>query len=153
RREPFNYCAAVNAGAERATGDLWIISNNDIEWRSEGDLNRVRRIFLEWPLVAVLSPGRATGTAELEFLPGGINGVELAREKQPAIDHHVDFVCAIAGRLTAATFSASRKVSAMRDESGTTRLTMPSSSARSTSSIASDAPRRNEKGEVTPSST
>src|SRR5687767_2742462 len=32
--EPFNYCAAVNAGANAATGNVWIIANNDIEFRS-----------------------------------------------------------------------------------------------------------------------
>jgi hypothetical protein len=74
RSTPFNYCAAVNAGAERAAGDLWIISNNDIEWRSPGDLERIERILREWPLVSVLSPGRPSGEAELEFLYGGING-------------------------------------------------------------------------------
>lgn len=74
RSSPFNYCAAVNAGAAAAHGDLWLIANNDIEFRSEGDLTRVERVFREWPLVAVLSPGRPEGAAELEFLEGGING-------------------------------------------------------------------------------
>src|SRR5258706_324041 len=40
------------------------------------------------------------------------------------------FVCAIAGRLAAPSLSARRRVSVMRAESGTTRFTMPSSSAR-----------------------
>lgn len=67
RSEPFNYCAAVNAGVAAASGTLWIISNNDIEWRSPGDLARIEGLFREWPLLAVLSPGRPTGAAELEF--------------------------------------------------------------------------------------
>ncbi len=74
RSEPFNYCAAINAGAEKATGGLWIIANNDIEFRSEGDLARIERIFREWPVMGVLSPGRPAGPAELEFRYEGING-------------------------------------------------------------------------------
>jgi hypothetical protein len=74
RSTPFNYCAAVNAGAVVASGDLWVIANNDLEFRSEGDLRRVERLFREWPVLAVLSPGRTEGTAELEFLLEGING-------------------------------------------------------------------------------
>jgi glycosyltransferase involved in cell wall biosynthesis len=66
-RRPFNYCAAVNAGAAVATGDLWLISNNDIEFRSPGDLGRLLRLFAEWPLLSVVSPGRPQGDAELEF--------------------------------------------------------------------------------------
>ena len=72
--EPFNYCAAVNAGAEHAGGDLWIIANNDIEFRSQGDLERLESAFSQWPLLAVVSPGRRTGEAELEFIQAGING-------------------------------------------------------------------------------
>ena len=67
RRDPFNYCAAINAGAAAATGDLWIISNNDIEFRSAGDLARIEQAFRDWPLVVVLSPGRELGGAEIEF--------------------------------------------------------------------------------------
>jgi GT2 family glycosyltransferase len=74
RSEPFNYCAAVNAGAEQASGDLWIIANNDVEFRSPGDMARLERLFEEWPLLAVVSPGREAGEAELEFLYGSING-------------------------------------------------------------------------------
>lgn len=74
RSDPFNYCAAVNAGAEAAAGDLWIIANNDIEFRSTLDLHRVERAFREWPILAVLCPGRAEGEAELEFRFGGLNG-------------------------------------------------------------------------------
>ena len=66
-RQPFNYCAAVNAGATVATGDLWLISNNDIEFRSPGDLQRLIRLFADWPILAVVSPGRESGAAELEF--------------------------------------------------------------------------------------
>lgn len=74
RREPFNYCAAINAGAQHATGDLWIIANNDIELRSTGDLARLERIFREWPLVAAASPGRPSGEAEVELRSEGVNG-------------------------------------------------------------------------------
>jgi len=74
RSSPFNYCAAVNAGADVATGDLWIISNNDIEFRSQRDLERLERIFTSWPLVRVMSPGRPSGAAELEFRYEGLNG-------------------------------------------------------------------------------
>jgi GT2 family glycosyltransferase len=74
RGEPFNYCAAINAGAGAASGDLWIIANNDLEFRSTGDLERIERVFREWPLLTVLSPGRSTGEAELEFLHERING-------------------------------------------------------------------------------
>lgn len=74
RREPFNYCAAVNAGAESASGDLWIIANNDLEFRSRDDLARIERLFRDWPLLTVLSPGRPKGNAELEFVQEGING-------------------------------------------------------------------------------
>lgn len=73
-RTPFNYCAAVNAGAAAATGDLWIIANNDLEFRSHGDLERLERAFREWPLLAVVSPGRLEGAGELEFRPEGVNG-------------------------------------------------------------------------------
>lgn len=74
RSVPFNYCAAVNAGAEAATGDLWIIANNDIEFRSGGDLKRLERVFADWPLIAAMSPGRPSGVAEVEFRYAGING-------------------------------------------------------------------------------
>lgn len=74
RSQPFNYCAAVNAGAAVARGDLWIVANNDLEFRSHGDLARVERIYREWPLLAVLSPGRAVGDAELEFAYDRVNG-------------------------------------------------------------------------------
>ncbi|MFN3649560.1 MAG: glycosyltransferase [Armatimonadota bacterium] len=74
-REPvFNYCAAVNAGANAATGDLWIIANNDIEFCSTDDLSRLEKVFAEWPLLGVVSPGRAEGDSELEFMYGGVNG-------------------------------------------------------------------------------
>lgn len=74
RSQPFNYCAAVNAGAAVARGDLWMVANNDLEFRSHGDLARVEQIFREWPLLAVLSPGRAAGEAELEFAYDRVNG-------------------------------------------------------------------------------
>lgn len=74
RSTPFNYCAAVNAGAAVAGGDLWIVANNDLEFRSRGDLARVERLFRDWPLLAVLSPGRPDGEEELEFTLDGING-------------------------------------------------------------------------------
>jgi glycosyltransferase involved in cell wall biosynthesis len=67
RSEPFNYCAALNAGAAVASGDLWIMSNNDVELRSPGSLRRLERAFCEWPVLGVLSPGRETGAAEIEF--------------------------------------------------------------------------------------
>lgn len=71
---PFNYCAAVNAGATVASGDLWIIANNDLEFRSSGDLSRLELAFRSWPLIGAMSPGRASGAAELEFRYGGLNG-------------------------------------------------------------------------------
>ncbi len=74
RQTPFNYCAAVNAGVTVATGDLWIIANNDLEFRSHGDLERLEGAFREWPLLAVVSPGRPVGEGELEFRPEGVNG-------------------------------------------------------------------------------
>lgn len=74
RSTPFNYCAAVNAGAAVARGDLWIVANNDLEFRSRGDLARLEKLFREWPLLAVLSPGRPAGEEELEFTLDGING-------------------------------------------------------------------------------
>lgn len=74
RREPFNYCAAIDAGAAAASGSLWIVANNDIEFRSTGDLARLERLFREWPIVAAASPGRPAGAAEFEFAEGGING-------------------------------------------------------------------------------
>lgn len=74
RAEPFNYCAAVNAGAAHASGDVWIIANNDIEIRSTGDLARVGRAFRDWPILDVASPGRAEGAAELEFGGHWLNG-------------------------------------------------------------------------------
>jgi glycosyltransferase involved in cell wall biosynthesis len=74
QRTPFNYCAAVNAGVAAATGDLWIIANNDLEFRSHGDLARLERAFWEWPLLAVVSPGRLEGEGELEFRAEGVNG-------------------------------------------------------------------------------
>lgn len=85
RAQPFNYCAAVNAGARCARGDLWIIANNDIEFRSPGDLARLERLFREWPLVAVASPGRPEGSAEIEFVPEWINGATWA--VRPAAFH------------------------------------------------------------------
>lgn len=78
RSDPFNYCAAVNRGAEQAEGDLWIIANNDIEFRSSGDLARLERLFREWPLVALASPGRPSGEAEMEFVLDWINGATWA---------------------------------------------------------------------------
>ncbi len=74
RRTPFNYCAAVNLGAAAARGDLWIVANNDLEFRSAGDLSRLTTLFGDWPLLAVLSPGRPTGAAEIEFRVDGVNG-------------------------------------------------------------------------------
>jgi GT2 family glycosyltransferase len=74
RSDPFNYCAAVNAGAGVACGELWVIANNDLEFRSAGDLARVERLFREWPLLGAMSPGRPEGTAELEFSYDRING-------------------------------------------------------------------------------
>ncbi len=74
RSEPFNYCAAVNAGAAVAGGDVWIVANNDLQFRSEGDLARLEAAFRDWPLLAVLNPGRPAGEADLEFVEGGING-------------------------------------------------------------------------------
>jgi hypothetical protein len=67
RSEPFNYCAALNAGAAAARGSVWIFSNNDVEFRSAGDLARIERVFRDWPVLGVLSPGRPSGEAELEF--------------------------------------------------------------------------------------
>ena len=78
RSHPFNYCAAINAGAQVARGDLWIVANNDLEFRSHGDLTRVERLFSEWPLLAVLSPGRPQGAAELEFTDDDLNGATWA---------------------------------------------------------------------------
>lgn len=78
RSDPFNYCAAVNAGAAVARGDLWIVANNDLVFRSQGDLLRVERLFREWPLLAVLSPGRPQGEAELEFKYDDLNGATWA---------------------------------------------------------------------------
>ena len=78
RSAPFNYCAAVNAGAAVAQGELWIIANNDLEFRSNGDLARVERLFQEWPLLSVLSPGRPEGAAELEFSYDNVNGATWA---------------------------------------------------------------------------
>ncbi len=77
-QEPFNYCAAINAGAEHASGDLWVIANNDLEFRSQGDLARLERLFQEWSILAVVSPGRPVGEAEIEFRPEGINGATWA---------------------------------------------------------------------------
>jgi hypothetical protein len=77
-RTPFNYCAAVNAGAREALGDVWIVANNDIELRSHGDLARLERLFDDWPLLAVVSPGRPSGEAELEFVPEWVNGATWA---------------------------------------------------------------------------
>jgi hypothetical protein len=74
RREPFNYCAAVNAGAAVAGGDLWIVANNDLVFRSGGDLGRLERLFRAWPILGAASPGRRAGAAEIEFRRGGING-------------------------------------------------------------------------------
>lgn len=74
QRTPFNYCAAVNAGVAVATGDLWIIANNDLEFRSSGDLERLEQAFQQWPLLAAVSPGRLEGEGELEFRPEGVNG-------------------------------------------------------------------------------
>ncbi|MBM3947003.1 MAG: glycosyltransferase [SAR202 cluster bacterium] len=78
RSDPFNYCAAVNQGARAASGEVWLIANNDLEFRSSGDLSRVLRLFSEWPTLAVLSPGRPQGNAELEFREDGINGATWA---------------------------------------------------------------------------
>jgi len=66
-RRPFNYCAAVNAGARAATGDLWVIANNDLEFRSGGDLPRIAEAFARWPLLSVLSPCGAAPDDDLEF--------------------------------------------------------------------------------------
>jgi GT2 family glycosyltransferase len=74
RSEPFNYCAAINVGVEHACGDVWIVANNDVELRSYGDLARLEAAFRGWPLLSVVSPGRPSGEASLEFLDGGING-------------------------------------------------------------------------------
>jgi hypothetical protein len=67
RRAPFNYCAALNAGAAAATGDLWVMSNNDVEFRSAGSLAALQRVFEAWPILAVLSPGRECDGVDLEF--------------------------------------------------------------------------------------
>lgn len=74
RRAPFNYCAAVNAGAALARGELWLIANNDLEFRSPGDLARLRRLFREWPLLGALSPGRPRSLPRLEVGPGKDRG-------------------------------------------------------------------------------
>lgn len=71
---PFNYCAAVNRGAERARGDVWMIANNDLTFRSQGDLRQIEDVFREWPLLSVLSPGRMDGSQGLEFRIDGVNG-------------------------------------------------------------------------------
>jgi hypothetical protein len=71
---PFNYCAAVNAGAAAATGDFWIVANNDIEFQTIGDLERLARLFRQWPLLSVVSPGREEGDADLEFGLGWLYG-------------------------------------------------------------------------------
>ena len=77
-RRPFNYCAALNAGATAARGDVWILCNNDVEFRSSGDLARLEEGFARWPLLAVASPGRPSGEAPLEFLPERVNGATWA---------------------------------------------------------------------------
>ncbi len=78
RSTPFNYCAAVNAGAAAATGDLWIIANNDLLFRSFGDLARLQHLYREWPWLAVVSPGRPHAGVEPEFRLGGVNGATWA---------------------------------------------------------------------------
>lgn len=71
---PFNYCAALNAGAARASGRLWLFANNDIKFRSTHDLVRLERVFEQWPILDVVSPGRRTGAAELEFSLAHLEG-------------------------------------------------------------------------------
>jgi len=66
-RQPFNYCAALNAGAAVATGDVWIMSNNDVEFRSAGSLARLEQLFVEWPVLGVVSPTRDSAAADIEF--------------------------------------------------------------------------------------
>lgn len=66
-REPFNYCAALNAGAAHAHGDVWIFCNNDIEFRSTGDLARLEMLFQEWPVVGLVSPWESEARAPIQF--------------------------------------------------------------------------------------
>lgn len=67
QRDPFNYCAALNAGAARASGEILIFSNNDIEFRSSGDLERIFELFRTWPLLGVLNPWDSEGDAAINF--------------------------------------------------------------------------------------
>ncbi len=73
RNSSFNYCAAINAGAEAARGELLIVANNDVEFRSAGDLGRLLDAFRQWPLLSVISPGEPGGDG-LEFGLGWLYG-------------------------------------------------------------------------------